>query len=502
MNHTHRRLPWRTALVVGLLATVLTAAPRAALSQEPARPTASFAGTYALRFILGSEGLNLTPVGTWAEIAGDAQDSLLIVLGSDAGLPEDARPWRDEDQLTNFMAKGGAVFIATDQRTPEAVKQVFGVEVAGQYCHTEIARYQYRNKLANCPIIRPRERPTHAIFTGLTNVVATNVPSYLSRRGGWQVPPYQATPVAYLPPAGWPDGRLLNESLATGRPLVPEFAAAFPGAPALDGPEPRALIVADDSVFIDGMMLQRDISNFDFAWNCVDWLTLKPQGRRGKVLFLDHGTVVTDLGIPANWKVYPPIPLPPDLMTLADKVIAEGGNGLINMLDTNSALDETIRQNVLPEEILRVVAVVGTLGLVVLGSVRLWRVRHRFDPTVPLFAAALQGQAAARTTLDDRHQALVDEGNLWEAARDAARQCLGSLGAAAGAAPRVTVAGPWRARWRLRWQLYQLRRLARGDRSRRVGRRGFRRVLRWCSQMQEARAAGNLRVDGASKGHV
>jgi hypothetical protein len=486
----------------------MPAAPLVAVAQEGGKQTATFAGTYALRFILGEKGLRLNPRSNWAEIASgdnDPANGLLIVLGPDDGLPAEAQQWRDADKLADFVARGGAVFIATDHRTPAAVQTVFGLRVSGDYWHTQDRAKQYRQKLPDCPLVLPHE-PIHPVFAGLANPVATNVPSYLERPTDWPRAPVPPALIARLPRAKdrtWSNFNFneLRAAVIEADLVRPEFAAAFQGATDLRGAESRVLVVADDSVFIDGMMLQRDISNFDFAWNCVDWLTQKPNGRRENVLFLDHGTVVTDLSIPANWKVYPPLPLPPDLMTLADKVIAEGGNGLIQALDTNNALGDTIQDNVPRGEILRIAALVGTVGLGLLGSVRLWRACYRFDATVPLFTTALQAQAPARTTLDGRHQAMVDEGNLWEAARDAALQCLDSLGpAAVGAVSRVTVAGPWRARWRLRWQLYQLGRLAHGKRSRRISRRGFRRVLRWCGQVQEARAAGKLRVDKSIDG--
>ena len=71
-------------------------------------------------------------------------------------------------------------------------------------------------------------------------------------------------------------------------------------------PESRVLVLSDQSVFINGMMLQPDNDNFDFAYNCVNWLT--GPGQRKQVLLLDQGIAITSFDVPVKWVLDGPPP--------------------------------------------------------------------------------------------------------------------------------------------------------------------------------------------------
>src|SRR5205823_4874413 len=72
---------------------------------------------------------------------------------------------------------------------------------------------------------------------------------------------------------------------------------------------------------INAMMWQRDIENFDFAYNCVNWLT--EQGKRHEVLFLEEGEIQKTFEIPLKEPPPPPIPPLKAIVAAVDKGIGE-----------------------------------------------------------------------------------------------------------------------------------------------------------------------------------
>jgi len=109
-------------------------------------------------------------------------------------------------------------------------------------------------------------------------------------------------------------------------------------------------------------------------------------------------------------------------------------------------------------------------------------------------AAALHVPTAP--LLEQRHQALLRGGNVWEAARGLARQWFASAGASAGTAPpRVVSEGGWWERWVLRRRVRRLWRLAYDPRPVRVSLRGLRRLFGELEDMSVALANGSLRLE-------
>ena len=73
-------------------------------------------------------------------------------------------------------------------------------------------------------------------------------------------------------------------------------------------------------------------------------------------------------------------------------------------------------------------AIVGSVVLGLYGFVRLGTFRQRVDPTAPTLSRAPGKEGAGGGGYGQRQEALLRDGNLWEAARDLARQLLVSAG--------------------------------------------------------------------------
>jgi hypothetical protein len=280
--------------------------------------------------------------------------------------------------------------------------------------------------------------------------------------------------------------------------------AAF--AAVLEGGDPgrrgRALFLADQSVFIDEMMLQRDNENFDFAFNCLEWLT--EGGRRDRVLFMDQGTIQTEFGMPV-----PPLPVPEPPLPTQEELVPAVNQWLRDMEDKDVfnqlLLDLTARHpsQTVGQRRFRIwqgVAIGGTVVLLAYGLYRLERGRLRREAPGDVGLALLTAPAA--DLVGQRHGAMRRQGNLWEAARALARQGLETATEIRAPGPDgepppcppFAVAGPWWRRWRLRRWVRQFWQLAYSTAPRPVSPRQFARMTRHMEQVTAALAEGSLRL--------
>jgi hypothetical protein len=125
----------------------------------------------------------------------------------------------------------------------------------------------------------------------------------------------------------------------------------------------------------------------------------------------------------------------------------------------------------------------------------LTRGRHRAEPAVLPLARAAALHVPTAPLLEQRHQALLRGGNVWEAARGVARQWFAAAGAPAGeAVPHVVVEGGWWERWVMRRRVRRLWRLAYGPRPVRVSLRALRRLVGELEELSVALANGSLRL--------
>ena len=96
---------------------------------------------------------------------------------------------------------------------------------------------------------------------------------------------------------------------------------------------------------------------------------------------------------------------------------------------------------------------------------------------------------------------MLDNNNLWEAARARAHEVLLAAGVPEARpdsrVPKVQVRGGWWRRWRTRRRVETLWRLAYGKRPRRLRRSGWQPLLREADWLRAGLADGTIRLDAA-----
>jgi len=253
----------------------------------------------------------------------------------------------------------------------------------------------------------------------------------------------------------------------------------------------RVLVLADHSIFINGMMLQSDNDNFDFAVRCVNWLT--DGGKRSRVLFIDEGEIVTDFTVPLQ--TVPDLPISP----------AQFVNELITGLEKENVFNKLILEQFPSNglsKILSVVVLSLTIALVLFGFYRLAKSAHQVEAEVPLVSGHVAKVVPATAVVDQRREALLSEGNLWEAARDVARHGIAGLGLESRALtpppipPRISVAAGWSERRSLMAALARLWELAYGRQPTPISRRQFSRLLSDVNELKAAVEDGRMRFIG------
>jgi hypothetical protein len=486
------------AVLLGLVALAAVPAARAqSRSAEQRERKAFLEGTHAFRRILydAAKRGGLMPLSRQRNALAEPRRTLIVVLG-DPG-PLSAADFHTEGLLRGFVRAGGALLVATDRMASYGLERDFGLGVTGDLLTLTRPDDEsaYRG-MKECPYVRPAGNrqpnlfePAPPVFRGdRPRLVASNLPSRLS----WFWPRPLGLPVlAYL--AG----------PIQGHPGRVEFAA---GGSLGDG---RALVMADHSVFINEMMLQPDNGNIDFASRLAEWLLDGPDGRRrDRVLYYEDGAVRTDFDIPL--KDLPPPALPPadTLLGMLDETAhameEEGTFARMEEADFfNGTVEDLMRSAPFWERTepewklwtLLVVAASAVLG--VYAFVRLGMFRHRPEAAGPALAILLELQAPAGAVIEQRHHALLREGNVWEAAREVARQLCAAAGASPGAGPRppaLEVRGPWWRRRRVRRLWARLWRLARSDRPMRVSPGEFARLAARAEALRAALADGAVRI--------
>jgi hypothetical protein len=493
------------AALLGLLAALAAAGPAPAQARaEPDERAQFLEGTHAFRRVLFdlSKRHALKPL-TEADARTDPTRTLIVVLGNPAPLSELEQrlgggrinvPGLTE--LRAFVQRGGSLLVATEWETPPVLERSFGVRVTGDLptLKPQAAGEGYRG-MRECPFIEAIDngpylfKPRWPARGAEPPRVASNHPSCLLRTGG-------AVPLKFL--AALPAGLTTN-----GRgPPSRDFAA---GGQLGAG---RALIVADRDVFINEMLLQLDNGNLDFATRTADWLLTAPDGkRRDQIIYYEEGVVRTDFDIPLKQQSPPPLPPPETMKDLVnDLLLGMEEDGTFRRMEeedrANGLVEDVIAdlplwERLTPErKVWKFVLLAVTLLLGLYGFVRLGVFRHRPDTSAPTLAALLEKHAPAGALLEQRQQALLRAGNLWEAARELARHLFVSAGLdpeTAGAVPAVEVRGNWWRRWRARRALAALWRLAHSGPVP-VSRRRFARLAAQVKELQAALAAGTVRI--------
>jgi hypothetical protein len=427
-------------------AACLVAAPAEAQPRQLVEPNP---GTGAFQYILATQGL--TPLTRPEQLRHSPARTLLIVLGNSQ--PLHLVP----DGLATFIDRGGAVLLATDQKSWNDTWDTLLVEVDGPPVLAP-RRFAYRGVQA-CPVIT-EFAAGHPVFRGVKQI-ATNRPSYVVRRENLPV-------LAWFPNPSFIHGVLMGHDRLPFAVTGERFQGQY-------------LVLSDHSVFIDGMMLQKDNDNFTFAYNCVDWLRKGSSGERDRALLFVDGRIVTEFG--------KPIPYLPDRIPTPDLDKA------LMTLEERDAFDRFLLNLTPKERLLQIALVALSIGLVGYGMYRLVRARHRIDEAVPLFALGLAQAEPGKNITELRAESTLAGGNLWEASQALAAAFFASIappGQPFSGPPIALVRGSaarGRSWTRLLGRLWDL---AQQTVPSRVSPRRFRRLLADLESVKAALADGTL----------
>jgi hypothetical protein len=465
----------------GILAAVLTiATPCSAIAQP--RETRFGEETRAFRAVLNALGVK--PIADTGDVYRDPHNKMLIVLGGTEFLDQ-----RGEGRLKLFIENGGAILIATDRPTSEALYQEIGVRISGEPILTSThSGNAYRN-MAECPFVWEFGRPVNSplqpkgfLFQNLVGEprIATNLPSEIIRARNVDRLAMLRVP-GHIAPLEYPRG--------SGRSLRDQSLFAVAGS-ASTWKAGRLLVLADQSIFINDMMLQRDNDNVVFAFNVVRWLTDAGDGkRRTEAVFYDDGRFQNEFDVPLE---FPPTEAPPleALVPLADKALV----GLERENAFNKMLLEATGG---PGPIMRGLAIFLTLCLLLAGLYRFMNARHRPDSRAPNRTDAIDGVLGIPAS-ERRQLAAVAQGNLAEAARELTYQAFLTIGLtpiADSSPPAVAVPGwlPFRA-WRWNREVRDLWNLAIRGPDRRISPRGLQRLDATLRALLAAVDAGTVRL--------
>lgn len=449
--------------------------PAWSAAQESAKPFGQ--GTHAFRGIIHSpkpipgyeKRFDLQPIKEYGPL--DPANTTVIVLGGDAPLDR-------LGGLRRFVNQGGALLIATDQavRHPHPLSRDFGVEVRGGY--VESVRNNFAG-LKDCPLVNIQARD-HPLFRRV-ETIATNRPSVLVA--------HPASPLQIF-------ARLTPQIEMGNRRRFEDYAFMAGGQLGAG----RILVIADHSIFINDMMLQADTDNFDFAYNCIDWLS--ESGRRKQVLLIEDGEIVTNFNVSFKPPPLPKLPSQEQVVERVNQLLAEAEskdqfNNVLLGLFGGWGSPRDYAQAVAHERILKLLLVLLTGALATYGLIRVIAARQRFDRAVPLLATSTGLAVPAQPIHDLRRQALAQGNNCSEVARHLARRCLESAGCASwDVQPRVASRGnPWQ-RWTMSRKLRRIWRLASASRPPRVSPRQLQTLTEELEALKGDFASGKIRILG------
>jgi hypothetical protein len=493
----------RTALAVLLACLVGVPALRAAGPPRlPPRQTQGF------RRILYAA--KLKPLKEIADLARDPKDTLLIIFGDlrvlDDLEEEDKLTFRGAIGLKGFLERGGAVLVASDRAGSQGSKLYSALKVspvsgvvgnfnAGQ----NYLRLKERGLVVPfphwCPFAVPDpERKNHLLFHEVEYGLATNLPTVLKNNS------QDLHPLAVFPEdARFWAGRDRPGSWQESGP-IPDGEPFMVGN---DAPEGKTLVLGGHGVFMNDMMLNPD--NCMFARNCIHWLTKRPGGgKRKHALFVEEDKVFTSFNVPLTEIPAPPLPPVEKLNRRLRQLEEENffNKILLRVLGPKDIDDPDLRMQRARERLVMWVILAATGLLILYGFRRLRRARHRPELTVPLVAAGVAQSVSPDPLVVQRHKNMLQDDNLWEAARDLARQCFAGyverFGTHAPRKPQVVFKGK-RGRAALESLVSKLWDLAYGGPSRPITQVQFHALVAETDEVKAALAAGVLTLREPAK---
>ncbi len=441
----------RARLLGAVLACLLSGpAPDQAHGQDTGVQLVERDGFEGFRLILMQKGLH-TPLIlevrhhnlNWP----GAKETVIVAVG------DTSRLWRQIGEPEAYLNAGGALLIATDGGDAVSLARL-NLEFRAGPIVAE-AEAALSPGFEDCPLVT-KVRGAHPLFRGITQV-ATNRSGYLTRVEpvAIRLPPPPPITLAWLP-----NGRVHGEVQPLAEPpLMMTFDdRVFPRGG-------RLLAIADQSIFINEMLMLKEADNGRFAWNVANWLT--EGGRRKYVYFYVDGQLQPELKliffpdeqIPFSWDM---------LSGMTLNQFLNFTNLFIRNVEENDVVNQIVGRKPDAEggAVWQGFLVSGAAVLLLIGSWRLIRGRSRLPARL---AFADDGPLLLR-----REAEALGEGNFGETAHLLARSLFPTKDAPVPEGPE----GTWWQRWTHRRRVRRLRRLAAAPPDRRISARKLRRVRR------------------------
>jgi hypothetical protein len=372
---------------------------------QPQLPPINPQGTEAFRLILHRS--RLKPVTHLKDLEEkNPQETLIILFG-------DLKPLKDIDEavggLRRFLDNKGAILIASDRfENAQLLREKFNVVPSDTVVYNPNPKMAFGGK-PSFPFVTRFPLRDHPLFQGVTRL-ATNAPSYLEQRG----PLEDLHVLAQFPEGCTREGRMGLQ----GNPI---FAVGN------DAAEGRKLILAGHGVFMNDEMYNKP-DNINFTRNCIDWFTRSRDKKvyRPNVMLYVDGQLIKQFKVPLRRLPGPPIP---ELELINRTILGLERENFFNKLTlavagTGGSDNLNARMMIGRMRVLRWLGIV--LGAIVLMYLfrRLWWGRYHREIKAPLTASHLSGHVSNEVLLHQRQRGMLFEGNLWEAAREVARQCF------------------------------------------------------------------------------
>ncbi|MSQ97107.1 MAG: hypothetical protein EXR98_21490 [Gemmataceae bacterium] len=466
-------------------------------AQDNSVKTVPFEGPEFFSHILHHE--KLKPIRSLQDAEKDPTHSIVILFGNPRFFETD-KPARQS--LKRFVDNGGNLLIASDY--PLFLDELdLGVAGARVSQPTPAAAYRGDDR---CPLLNYEDSDVpgaalgndHPLFQLLGKKLATNCPSYVANYKRFfplqrllYYPETAKADVVQFPPATIP-GKAKKKDLGQPPPTlrvpIPRPLPFMVGSPRDAGPDRRVLLIAGHGMFMNGMMVQKDNDNFDFALNAVRWLRESSAGKkRSKALFVVDNEIVGNFNM--NLTGGSPIPVP----------TVEHLNRLLRGLEEERFFQKLLSDlfGVYLGRFIAILVALATFVLLIYGAKKMLEGRVHVESAVPSMVGLLPVPNPAAPA-QERSQARLRHRDYVTECRQLALEWLRLEFDVtperwqAGMHAEFTVQGSFWGRWTLHRQTALVLRLARGPDSMRVSRHQFFLLAEALRDLTEARHEGRL----------
>ena len=243
----------------------------------------------------------------------------------------------------------------------------------------------------------------------------------------------------------------------------------------------RFLVLADHSVFINWMILKND-NNREFIHSSMDWLQepANSSEQKTKCLFIEDGEIKTDFDLPVRDIDVPWL----DVLAKAMTVFETHGDRIISELEERDFFNKAAAAGVSMRDVRRSMLIVLTFCLAAFGLMRLMRSRTAPDPARTLVTSAVVAMIPRGPLLKQRFTGQLGADNVYEAARQMARDFFIGMGVETDSAgpPALIVSDQHSNAPELRLKIARLWELGYGTQPQRINPRAWRRL---CTDVQK-----------------